>query len=130
MMTNELQYLSILPELNLSLFGMLIMVLDPLMADRASRKPLGWLAFLGTLVALGATFYQGAHPVAGAAFFGMVRTDAFSIFFHVVVIAIAALAILTSLDYLDTQGIRSGEYYGLILMGTVGMGLLSSAMEL
>jgi NADH-quinone oxidoreductase subunit N len=130
MMTNELQYLSILPELVLSVFGMLIMVLDPLMADRASRKPLGWLAFLGTLVALGATFYQGAHPVAGAAFFGMVRTDAFSIFFHVVVIAIAALAILTSLDYLDTQGIRSGEYYGLILMGTVGMGLLSSAMEL
>src|SRR5207302_1906521 len=109
---------------------MLIMVLDPLMPDRASRKPIGWLALVGTLAALGATFYQGTHPIAGTAFFGMVRTDAFSIFFHVVVIIIAGLAILSSLDYLETQDIRSGEYYGLILMGTVGMGLLSSAMEL
>ena len=37
---------------------------------------------------------------------------------------------LSSLDYLETQNIRAGEYYGLILLGTVGMVLMSSAMEL
>jgi NADH-quinone oxidoreductase subunit N len=60
----------------------------------------------------------------------MVRMDSFSIFFHVVVIIISALAVLASIDYLEVQQIRSGEYYALILFGTVGMGLLSSAMEL
>ena len=43
---------------------------------------------------------------------------------------IALVVILTSFDYLEVQRIRSGEYYGLILFGTVGMMLMSSAVEL
>jgi NADH-quinone oxidoreductase subunit N len=129
MIPNE-QYITILPEIILTIVGMLIMVLDPLLPPTASRKPIGWIAFAGTLAALASTFYQALHATGGTGFFGMVRLDAFSVFFHVVVILISALAVLSSLDYLETQNIRSGEYYGLILFGTVGMGLLSSAMEL
>ena len=44
--------------------------------------------------------------------------------------AISAVCILASLEYLDTQKINSGEYYALILFGTVGMVLMSSAVEL
>ncbi len=44
--------------------------------------------------------------------------------------AISAVCILASLEYLDAQNIRSGEYYALILFGTVGMVLMSSAVEL
>ena len=43
---------------------------------------------------------------------------------------IALVVILTSFEYLEVQRIRSGEYYGLILFGTVGMMLMSSAVEL
>ncbi|MCU1308217.1 MAG: NADH-ubiquinone oxidoreductase chain [Acidobacteriaceae bacterium] len=129
MIPNE-QYITILPEIILTIVGMLIMVLDPLLPPAASRKPIGWIAFAGTLAALASTFYQALHATGGTGFFGMVRLDAFSVFFHVVVILISALAVLSSLDYLEAQNIRSGEYYGLILFGTVGMGLLSSAMEL
>src|SRR5213079_3252338 len=43
---------------------------------------------------------------------------------------ISAICILASLEYLDQQNIRTGEYYGLILFGTVGMVLMSSATEL
>jgi NADH-quinone oxidoreductase subunit N len=46
------------------------------------------------------------------------------------VIAIAAVAILSSYEYMAVQRIRAGEYYGLILLGTVGMCLMSSAIEL
>ncbi len=60
----------------------------------------------------------------------MVRVEGFSVFFHVLVIAIAAVAILSSFEYLKVQRIRAGEYYGLILFGTVGMCLMSSAIEL
>jgi NADH-quinone oxidoreductase subunit N len=60
----------------------------------------------------------------------MVRIDAFSVFFHVLVVLIALACILMSFEYLDTQKIRHGEWYALILLGTVGMGLMSSAIEL
>jgi NADH-quinone oxidoreductase subunit N len=60
----------------------------------------------------------------------MVRVEGFSIFFHFLVIAIAAIVILTSYEYMAVQRIRAGEYYALILFGTVGMCLMSSAIEL
>jgi NADH-quinone oxidoreductase subunit N len=66
----------------------------------------------------------------GFAFWNMVRVDGFSVFFHVLVIAIALVLILTSYEYMAVQQIRAGEYYGLILFGLVGMCLMSSAVEL
>jgi len=128
LITND-QYVSILPEIILSVAGMLVMVVDPLLPATRSRKPIGLLALVSSILALGATAYQLQSPNV-TAFFGMVRVDYFSIFFHAVVICISIAVILSSLDYLDTEGIRAGEYYGLILLGTVGMALMSSAMEL
>src|SRR5437899_870835 len=113
----QLQSISILPEIILSVVGIAIMLIDPLMADRSSRRPLGILAFVGSLAAIAASFYQADYH--GLSYFTVVRVDTFSIFFHVVVCAISAVAILASLDYLDNEGIRAGEYYGLILFGTV-----------
>jgi NADH-quinone oxidoreductase subunit N len=56
--------------------------------------------------------------------------EGFSVFFHFLIIAISAVTILTSYEYMAVQRIRAGEYYGLILFGTVGMCLMSSAIEL
>ena len=60
----------------------------------------------------------------------MVQVDGFSVFFHLLVIAIAAVVILSSYEYMSVQRIRAGEYYALILFGVVGMALMSSAVEL
>ena len=124
----NVDYIRILPELVLTLFGIAVMMIDPLLKPGASRKSLGLLSFVGTLVAIGAAFYQVNYY--GLAWFGMVRVDSFSIFFHVLIPAISAVCILASLEYLDTQKINTGEYYGLILFGTVGMVLMSAAVEL
>jgi NADH-quinone oxidoreductase subunit N len=121
-------YMRILPELVLSIFGMLVMVVDPLLDEDSSHEALGTIAFVGTLIALASTFWMAQYP--GTAFWNMVRVEGFSVFFHVLVIAIAAVAILSSFEYLQVQRIRAGEYYGLILFGTVGMCLMSSAIEL
>jgi NADH-quinone oxidoreductase subunit N len=128
MIPTLLDYVRILPELIFSLFGVLIMLIDPVMGEHRSRKPLGVLAFFGCLLALAATVLQ--TRAQGEAFSHMVRVDAFSIFFHIIVCVVSALVILVSYEYLDVQHIRSGEYYGLILFGSVGMGLMSSAIEL
>jgi len=121
-------YLRVLPELVLSIFGMIVMVIDPLLDPERNQKPLGSTALVGALAALASVFVMAGHP--GTAFSGVVQVDSFAIFFHIVVIAIAGVAILSSYEYMAVQRIRAGEYYGLILFGTVGMCLMSSAIEL
>jgi NADH-quinone oxidoreductase subunit N len=91
-------YIRILPEIVLSIFGMVIMVLDPLMDERRSQKTLGTIALVGSLAALAATLFQSRFP--GLGFGNMVRVDSFSVFFHFLVAAVAAVVILTSYDYM------------------------------
>src|ERR1051326_7574329 len=137
-MTNPIHtvdYIRILPELVLTAFGIIVMMADPLLKPGASRKGLGLISLLGTGGAIAATFCQLAWmhrdpSFSNPSWFGMVRVDNFAIFFHLLIPAISAVCILASLEYLDAQNIRSGEYYGLILFGTVGMVLMSSAIEL
>jgi NADH-quinone oxidoreductase subunit N len=121
-------YIRILPEIVLAIFGMIVMVLDPLLDEQRSQKTLGALALLGSLAALTATLFQSQYP--GLAFWNMVRVDSFSVFFHCLVAAVTAVVILASYEYMQVQGIRAGEYYALILFGALGMSLMSSAMEL
>lgn len=121
-------YVRVLPEIVLALFGMAIMLLDPLLDERASQKTLGTVGLIGTVAALASTAYMARSP--GLAFWDMIRVDNFSVFFHFVVITVAAVVILTSYEYMSVQSIRGGEYYGLILFGTLGMALMSSAVEL
>src|ERR1051325_1391705 len=132
---HTVDYIRILPELVLTAFGIIVMMADRLLKPGASRKGLGLISLVGTGAAIAATFCQLAWMTRDSTFsnpgwFGMVRVDNFAIFFHFLIPAISAICILASLEYLDAQNIRSGEYYGLILFGTVGMVLMSSAIEL
>jgi NADH-quinone oxidoreductase subunit N len=121
-------YVRILPEIVLSFFGMIVMVLEPLLDEETGQKVLGLIALVGTVAGLGATWFMAQFP--GLAFWNMVQVDGFSVFFHVLVIAIAAVVVLSSYEYMAVQRIRAGEYYALILFGVVGMALMSSAIEL
>jgi NADH-quinone oxidoreductase subunit N len=115
------------PEVVLCAFGMLIMVVDPLV-EAANKRLLGWLGFAGALAALAAVRLMANDP--GPAYSRLIVADPFSIFVHVVTIGAAALAILGSLNYLDSEGIQRGEYYSLVLFATAGMGILAGANEL
>src|SRR5947209_1441819 len=122
------EYVRILPELVLSIFGMVVMVVDPLIDERRNQRTLGNIALLGSLAAIVATLYQSQFP--GVGFWNMIQVDTFSLFFHFLITSITAVVILTSYEYMAVQQIRAGEYYGLILFGAVGMCLMSSATEL
>ena len=122
------EYIRILPEIVLSIFGMAIMVLDPLVDERSSQKLLGVIALTGSVAAIAATLCQSQFY--GPGFWGMVNVDSFSTFFHFLITAITTVVILSSYQYMEVQQIRAGEYYALILLGAVGMCLMSSAVEL
>lgn len=121
-------YIRLLPEIVLSIFGMVIMLVDPFLDARQNQRPLGTIALIGSLAALAATLFQAQYP--GLGFWNMIQVDAFSIFFHFLIMAVTAVVILTSYEYMQVQEIRAGEYYGLVLFGAVGMCLMSSAVEL
>jgi NADH-quinone oxidoreductase subunit N len=127
-MIPAVDYIRILPEIVLSVFGIIVMMIDPPIPEQSPKKPLGIIAIIGILAGLAATAFQTGFY--GNAFYNTIRVDTFSVFFHVVMLLIALVVSLTSLEYLEVQRIRSGEYYALVLFGTVGMMLMSAAVEL
>ncbi|MGH9713306.1 MAG: NADH-quinone oxidoreductase subunit N [Candidatus Acidiferrales bacterium] len=115
------------PEIVLCIFGLLIMVADPFVGA-ARKRSLGWLGFIGALAALACVRVAALDP--GPAYSNLIRVDAFSIFVHVIVIGAATLAILGSMQYLEDEDLRRGEFYALVMFATAGMGILAGANEL
>ena len=128
-MTTVPQVYRILPELLLTVTGVLIMLIEPLLARGVTRKPIGVLSLIGVVAALGASIWQlGLAP--GTAFYGTIQTDTFSVFFHVVICALVLVALLIAFDVFDGTQDRPAEYYALVLFGATGMCLMTSAVEL
>jgi NADH-quinone oxidoreductase subunit N len=121
--------LALLPELILTAFGVAIMLAEPCIPPSASRKPLGWLAVLGTLAAGFASYCQLCFGTIHA-FSGTIQVDAFSVFFHLLIASIVLATLLISLDYFDTPHGHAGEYFALVLFGAVGMMLMTCSVEL
>jgi NADH-quinone oxidoreductase subunit N len=123
------QILRILPEVILTVAGVLIMLIEPVLPKTTNRKSMGWLAVVGVIAALAASLYQ--YQIApGTAFFGTVQTDAFSVFFHVLICGIVLASLLVAIDSIDTKSNFLGEYFALTVFGAVGMMLMTSAVEL
>jgi len=99
------------------------------MAKGANRKPIGAMAVAGVIAALVASIWQLGLP-PGTAYFGVVQTDVFSVFFHVLITGIVLVSLLVSLDVTDPHSEDAGEYYALIAFGAAGMCLMTSAVEL
>ena len=115
----------VLPELLWCGFGLLLMLLQPLTKSRA---------FLATVAGIGAAAGMLssilAYQHSGPGFFQLIRSDAFSFFFHLLVGLVAVLIILASDSYLEREKLESAEFYALVLFATAGMGVLASANEL
>ena len=119
----------ILPEVILTLTGVAVMLIDASLPPGWARRPLGWVAALGTTLALWASLWQLSLPV-GTAFYSTVESSPFTVFFHVLVCGIVLVSLLLSLDTLPEDSHHQGEFYALIVFGAVGMCLLTAAVEL
>ncbi len=119
----------ILPEVILTLTGVLMMLTDATIPPHWARRNLGWIGAIGTTLALWSSLWQLSLP-EGTAFFGTVETSAFTVFFHVLICGIVLVTLLLSLDTLPGRSHHQGEFYTLIVFGAVGMCLLTGAVEL
>lgn len=119
----------ILPEVVLTLTGVAVMLIDAMLPQGISRRYLGFIAAIGTTIAIWASVWQLSLP-EGTGFFGTVETSNFTVFFHVLICGIVLVALLLSLDTLPSDSHHQGEFYALIAFGAVGMCLMTSAIEL
>jgi len=115
--------LGVLPELVWCGFGMLLMLLQPLLKN---RQALTFFAMIGASLGTLSTFFA----ISGVGFGGLVMFDTYSLFFHWLVGLVSFLVILSADSYLEREGLDSAEFYALILFATAGMGVLASAQEL
>ena len=121
--------LRILPEIILTVTGVVVMLIDASLPAGWRRRELGWVAAVGTMLALWASLEQ-LRLGTGTAFYGTVETSPFTVFFHVLICGIVLVALLLSLDSLPEDSHHQGEYYALMAFGAVGMCLMTSAVEL
>jgi NADH-quinone oxidoreductase subunit N len=113
------------PELVWCGFGVLLMLLQPFIKNRH------FFTFLGLVGALGGTVLSIVSGWNyGPGFSGLIRFDAFSLFFHLLVGVVAFLVVLASETYLERENLDSAEFLALVLFATAGMGVLASAQEL
>ena len=126
---NPQDSLRILPEIVLTLTGVLVMLIDASLPVGVARRPLGWVAAMGTTAALWASVWE-LNLGTGTAFFGTVESSPFTVFFHVLICGIVLVTLLLSMDTLPEDNHHQGEYYALMVFGAVGMCLLTSAVEL
>ena len=128
-MTLNSNTLALLPEGILTVAGIIVMMLEPVLKPGASRKPLGWLAIFAAALAGCASIYQ-LHQGTIMAFSNSIQVDAFSVFFHLLIAAVVLVTLLGSLDYFEGNATHAGEYFALVLFGAVGMMLMTCSVEL
>src|SRR5690349_2073536 len=99
-MPSSAEYLRFLPEMILSAMAILVMMLEPL-TGRDKKNWLAYLAVAGLLAALVAAVAANQNP--GPAFSGLLIVDGFGALFRVLVIAVGALTVLSSIEFLNRQ---------------------------
>ncbi|HYC59454.1 MAG TPA: NADH-quinone oxidoreductase subunit N [Thermoanaerobaculia bacterium] len=116
---------AILPEIILSLGGMLLILFDAF-APRAKQA----LAPLALLVFLGTAWSQILFLQDGLFFGGTYEISAITIIFDITFLLAGILAILFSREYLQREGIEDGAFYALLAWGTVGMMMMSKGLDM
>jgi NADH-quinone oxidoreductase subunit N len=115
---------AILPEIILCIGGMIVLLWDAF-APRM-KALLAPLSLIILIVAAnserfigGGTFFNGTYEISPI-------TRVFDITFFLA----AMLTTLFARDFLDREGIESGEFYALLLWGTVGMMMMAKGLDL
>jgi NADH-quinone oxidoreductase subunit N len=128
-----LQFQPVVPELILTGTAVLILLRDALRPGD-DQRPLALLSLAGIAGAAAYSLYLWswvARPDAPTEVLGgMVAADRFAVFFRLLLLAVAALAVLLSAHYMDRADEFRGEYYPLLLFATAGMTLIAASADL
>jgi len=116
-----------LPEIILSAGSIVLLMVAAFAGDKAARLST-WLAVL--LFAVATAFVPGIVDQGGVAFDGLFIADSFAAFSKILIYVAAAVAMLAAMGWFGREGVYKTEYPVLILLSSVGMGMMASAGDL
>jgi NADH-quinone oxidoreductase subunit N len=117
----------LLPAAQVLVTALVVMLLDLFLKEK-EKGLLAWISLVGlALCSAEAAFLWGSHE---GAFRDSYVLDNFALFFTQIFFGIAALTILSSIQYIKAAGIHQGEFYALILFATLGMILMAAGNDL
>jgi NADH-quinone oxidoreductase subunit N len=119
--------LAILPLIVVSVTAMVVLITG-LFVRREQSAVLGAIALLGIGVAVVATVTLWGQT--REAFGGVIVADSFFVFFGTVSLAILALTIIMSAEFVQREGFSAPEYYSLLLFTGAGMLILAASRDL
>src|SRR5216683_2103424 len=132
----------ILPQMELTLFGLAILIMGSSIDESAEENWFTKLlfkdffakaAFAGTVFSAFTLWKLRATVAARGEFAGFhesVVVDPFFLFFATLFLAATALVILLSVKYLEIEDEQEGEYYALLLFACIGMMFMASGVDL
>jgi len=132
-------YLLALPILLLAVFGVGVLLIDLMLPPEWKRlnaiTALLGLAFAAVAVLkIHAQFRMaeaaGLDVTHYSGFFGTVMMDRFAVYFFYLFLAGAAVAVLSSVKYLQVEREDHGEFYALVLFATIGMMTMACGYDL
>lgn len=121
------------PELILSFSSLALLLLAAWRSD--AHRLISWLA-VGALILAGVASVDqwnaaiNRDPMLNFAFDGLYTADGFAQFGKILIYFAAAMVLLISPKSLEKTGAMRGEYPILVLLATVGMGIMVSATDL
>lgn len=130
-------YLLALPITLLALFALGILLID-LMLPKEMKWANAVTALIGVAFSAGGVlkiqlWITGIGLPPGRGMPGMLGTlfvDRFALYFFYLFLAGAAVAILMSVSYLETEHENHGEYYALMLLSVAGMMCMAAGMDI
>jgi NADH-quinone oxidoreductase subunit N len=118
-------WIDILPLLLLAAGGFLVFCLGGFL----KRRPRGLLFGLALATAIAAATTALLVRTDQTQFLKMLETGGFGQFFTILLSLITVLSLLFSYQYVKIRGLDGDEFYGLLLLGALGMILVSSALH-
>ena len=116
------------PELVLTVWACVVLLVGVFLPAGASRRPLLYLALVGVVGAMGAT--GALIGRSETSFYGAYTVDNYSIFFKFLFLLAAGLVLLASETFTDLVEQYEAEFYSAILFCTTGFMLMASSTEL
>jgi len=120
-------FASVLPEIILTIAGLVLMLVAAFGGDGTSRI-VSWLSVLALAVAGIALACPAVHD-GGTIFDSLYRADAFAAFAKALIFAAAAICIMVAPGFFDREGGLRAEFPVLILFAAVGMAMMVSAAD-
>jgi len=119
------------PVLVVIVTAVVVLLIDLIITDWLSRRPLMWISALGLLVGIATCglLWLGGY-VGKSAFGGFLVLDGFALFFEALFLLAAMLVILSATTFADREELFEAEFYVMVLFSTAGLMLMASGNEL